>query len=303
MLSIVIPVVGDSQPFEQGLLSVLENRPAACEIIAVFNDHYVDPYSLGDEIRLLPAKRGFGLVQCLTAGIEQARGRFVHVLASGAEVSPAWAEAALERFDDPAVGSVVPLVLDPQQRQRIVSAGVAYQRRGRRIVRGEGFLHGELRQLNGQPLGPSMSAGFFRLEALQSVGGWAANLGSSWADIDLALRLQRTGCTSRFAPNSVVYSTAPHSRSSAVAEGLHAERTFCRHAAGVSRPLELGYHAGLWMAEALGGFVRPADWIRLAGRAAALLELPKHRRAHRTMERGLTTHSADQRQAPHREAA
>ena len=57
-LSIVIPVLGDPQQLDDTLLSVLENRPANCEILVVHNQPYHDPYNLSDEVRFVEAERG-----------------------------------------------------------------------------------------------------------------------------------------------------------------------------------------------------------------------------------------------------
>ena len=48
-LSIVIPVLGSLDGLEDTLVSVLENRPADCQIVVVLNQPYDDPYDLKDE--------------------------------------------------------------------------------------------------------------------------------------------------------------------------------------------------------------------------------------------------------------
>ena len=57
-LSIVIPVLGDPQQLDDTLLSVLENRPARCEIVVVHNRPYHDPYHLCEEVRFIQAEAG-----------------------------------------------------------------------------------------------------------------------------------------------------------------------------------------------------------------------------------------------------
>ena len=57
-LSIIIPVLGHSTRLDDTLVSVLENRPANCEIIVVHTEPYDDPYDLAGEVRFLEARAG-----------------------------------------------------------------------------------------------------------------------------------------------------------------------------------------------------------------------------------------------------
>ena len=68
-LSIVIPVLGDSQQLDDTLVSVLENRPANCEILVVHNEPYHDPYHLSDEVQFVEAQCGASMVACIEARI------------------------------------------------------------------------------------------------------------------------------------------------------------------------------------------------------------------------------------------
>ena len=64
-LSIIIPVLGNPTRLDDTLVSVLENRPANCEIIVVHTRPYDDPYELSGEVRFLKARRKAGLAECL----------------------------------------------------------------------------------------------------------------------------------------------------------------------------------------------------------------------------------------------
>lgn len=275
-LSIVIPVLGDFEQFEQGLVSVLENRPAGAEVLAVFNGPYADPFSLGDEIGMLAARRGAGLAECIDLGWRQARGEVIHVIPAGAEVEEGWTDAARRRFTDPQVAAVVPLALDLERRQTILTAGIDYRPSGTRVERGRGWRHSEAGRLAQQPLGCSLTTGFWRRSALESVGGLALDLGDR-ADVDLALRLQQAGYQAAFEPQAIV--AAPRSRrhASALTAGLHAERLFWRHTSAW-RPLDLLKHALLGLGETLSIPWQPTLLWRLAGRAAGLIESPWRRR-------------------------
>ena len=56
-LSIVIPAA-DTAALEETLVSVLENRPADCEIIAALAVPYADPWNIGEEVRFMQAPPG-----------------------------------------------------------------------------------------------------------------------------------------------------------------------------------------------------------------------------------------------------
>ena len=52
-LAIVISAIGSIESLEGTLVSVLENRPADCEILVVLNRPYSDPYDLQGEVRFV----------------------------------------------------------------------------------------------------------------------------------------------------------------------------------------------------------------------------------------------------------
>jgi hypothetical protein len=276
-LSIVIPVLGDFDRFEQGLVSILENRPSGAEILAVFNTPYADPFALGDEIRMISAPRGASRVACLNLGREQARADIVHVLPAGAEVAAGWTDAARRRLAAHAVAAVAPLVVDLDNRQAILSAGIDYHRGGRRVERGRGLRHAETRRITDRPLGCSLTCGFWRRDALDHVGGWATDLGDRGADVDLALRLGAAGFQALFEPLSIVAAPNCGPVDSALRAGWHAERLFWRHMS-VRRPLDLVRHAALVAGEALTIPWQPTRLWRLLGRMAGVVEAPWPRR-------------------------
>jgi hypothetical protein len=152
-LSIIIPVAGSTQGLEETLLSILENRPADCEVIAVLGCEYDNPYGLEDEVRLVDAP-GRETLECLVHGIAQAAAPIVHVVAPGVEVSVGWTDAPLAQFADPQVAVVAPLVLDGPQSRRIIAAGLSYFSGGavRPRARGRATRCGYLRPLPPHPL-------------------------------------------------------------------------------------------------------------------------------------------------------
>lgn len=146
-LSIVIPVLGRSKQLDDTLVSVLENRPADCEIIVVHTRPYDDPYDLAGEVRFLKARRRAGIGGCLNLALSVCKAPVVHVIACGVEVCPGWADAALRRFVDPHIVAVAAMLLDSNERQSVVSAGLAYHAGGTvwRIDQGRNVLEAEQR--------------------------------------------------------------------------------------------------------------------------------------------------------------
>ena len=62
-------------------------------------------------MRFLQAPADSSAVELINLGIEAAAGAIVHVLSCDVEVIDGWTEPALVHFDDPALGSVSPLVV------------------------------------------------------------------------------------------------------------------------------------------------------------------------------------------------
>jgi len=55
-LSIVIPCLGGAAEFDATLVSVLQHRPADCEVLVIHNEPYDDPYALGHEVRFVECR-------------------------------------------------------------------------------------------------------------------------------------------------------------------------------------------------------------------------------------------------------
>jgi len=123
-LLIVIPVLGESRQLDDTLLSVLENRPANCEILVVHDEPYLDPYELSDEVRFVEVAHG-SLAECLNQGFAASRSPVVHVIACGVEVRPGWVDIAMRHFDNPDTGSVAAVLVEKDDdRSIILSAGL-----------------------------------------------------------------------------------------------------------------------------------------------------------------------------------
>lgn len=120
-LSILIPLGSDLESFERTLISVLENRPAGCEVLVATDGSYDDPFDLGDEVRFVVGSSN-QLVDLVSAGATESRGRFVQVIADGIQVTSGWIDGAIEKFEHHDAASVAP-VIRQSSTNRIVAAG------------------------------------------------------------------------------------------------------------------------------------------------------------------------------------
>jgi Glycosyl transferase family group 2 len=272
-LAIVIPAVGTAESLEATLLTVLENRPVDCEVVAVTNFDYADPYDLGNEVRFVSAQPEADAVSCAAAAISVVRSPVVHVLAAGCEVSEGWADRALDHFSDLSVGAVAPLVLRLDRRDQVLSAGIDYRAGGARRLR-------VMRLRRVADAGPTKvfgachQAAFFRRSALESVGGWKVDVGPELADVELAWALHRAGYRTVLEPAACVHGGSPtKSTLGAFRQGVCAERLFWRNASSVGWLKALAAHGWLVGLETLANLSHPSKLTTLAGRAWGAIDL------------------------------
>jgi len=280
-LSIVIPLLGDSGALERTLVSVLENRPPACEVIVVLNGEYADPYQLKDELLFVEAPRGAGLAQSARLGIQASAAPIVHVLASGVEVVERWTDAVMPHFADPAVAAVAPTVMDAQRRDRIVATAVRYRAGGGRA------LETDYRRTSSKKavVGPVGIAAFYRKAVLELVEqALPATLGEDVADVELALTLKHIGLRCVFEPQSQVYARLEQSqRSRGFRAALSAERLFWRSAPAVGWTAALASHPFVVLGELARSVPRPAAITQLTARLLGCCTIGSHARHHRRL--------------------
>jgi len=301
-LSIIIPVPGDLNGLEETLVSVLEHRPEDCQVVVVVSGDYDDPYGLAGEVDFVQTGRGFGLIGCINAGICASRAPVVHPLLCGVEVSPGWADAALSRFDDPAVAAVTPLVLDRQNPPRVVASGVTYRRAG--VVQSIGRGQSPEDVLRCVPLlcGPDISAGFYRKAVLRMFGLFDAEAGELLSTVDMALAMRQAGFACVIEPRCRTYvGQIPTVSTSRLRRGWQIERLFWRWMPRRGRLGSLASHALLVLAECLQCVVRPTLAFQLVGRVLGVLTMLSRPDWRETPESVLTTsasitppHSASQ---------
>ncbi len=286
-LSIIVPYLDENQPFEDTLVSVLQNRPAECEVVVVHRGGYADPYELSDEVRFIQTDAGAGQLQLLNAGLQQASGQIVHVLQPGMVVSESWADAASAHFKDPRVAAVAPLVLDATEPERVVSAGVRFTRGGRRIVHGAGAPRRQADRLVRQPiLAPTWQAGFFLKTPLSALGGFSTQVAAEWADADLGLALKTLGFRCELEVAAVIHGTAVcHPSASAFESGRSAERVFWRYRREMGGLVSLLAHAGHVVGSTVSQLHRRETYAALAGRLTAAREWSRYRSHRKRLRR------------------
>jgi hypothetical protein len=276
-------MLGNAELMEAGLVSVLEHRPAGCEVLLVLNGDYGNPYGLEDEVRFVAAPRGAAWAESCNLGVANATAEIVHMLLPGVEVTAGWADEPLRHFVHGDVAAVSPLVLDARRHGRIVAAGVSHGRR-RRLISGTYNEEHHTAKLPRTPvLGPSCLAGFYRKSHLETLGGFEPRLGDELADVDFALRIERAGLRSVIEPRSILLAAPPRPSACGFRRGLRSERLLLRHADALGRLTLTRPFAML-----LGVVWRMIHPLRalghLAGQLAAWCELARHRRFRRSQD-------------------
>ena len=270
-LSIIIPVVGDPQQMDDVLVSVLENRPANCEILVVHNRPYHDPYNLSEEVRFVEAGHAAGTVDCWNLGLAASRSPVVHLLGCGVEVRPGWADVALRHFCDPAVAAVGSLLIDRKDHTKTLSAGWAYRAEGTAWRLGGSSEPNQVAAFERNFCAPDTLAAFYRVSAIEAVGRFAAWAGDALAGVDVGMALRQVGFRCVLEPQSraqiVALPTEPAFR-----RGRHAERLFWRWASTRGWAASLVGHAALLAGQCVIGLWRPSMVAHLVGRACGTVQ-------------------------------
>lgn len=291
-LSIIIPALGRVELLERGLVSVLANRPADCEVLVVLNDDYDDPYDLTDEVRFINAPQGAGWAESIAAGLAAASADVVHLLAPGSEVEEGWTEPALAHFDDPQVAAVAPWISTMSAKPAKSIVGVRYRAAGlRRLhkVRRWGRERARKKLAGKSILGPVAEAGFWRRALLDELLPPSAEaVGDELADVDVALCLGQLGYRALIEPDSrVTLSTPiaapPTTFGQSLRRARRAERLFWRHAAQIGRLRSALVHPLVLLDDLLAAGPRGALVARWLGRTAALFELRAYRQHRQRM--------------------
>jgi GT2 family glycosyltransferase len=276
------------------LASVVQHAPPDSEVLVVDDgspDGVVSRTAMHFAgVRTLRLESNRGFCAAVNAGIASTTGEIVELLNDDTEVTAGWAEAAVERFADPTVAAVTPLVLlgppGAHAPLRVDSAGDRYHVAGIAGKRGHGETLWAGHFQPGPVFGASGSSSFFRRGVLEAVGGLPEDFVAYFDDVDLSFRLHRAGYRIFYEPRSRVY----HRVSASYGQPRHdllrlqsrnEELVFWRNLpAGLlfrSLPAHLAVVLAKAWRRAREGQLQPF----LRGRLAALFQLPavlRHRR-------------------------
>jgi hypothetical protein len=269
-LTIVIPCLGGAAEFDGALVSVLQNRPADCEVIVAHVEAYDDPYQLRDEVTFIHASHGTP-IDLLNAALDQASGEIIHFLGCGLQTTDGWTAPALAHFDDPQVAAVAPVVL-AVDRETVLSAGVRWSLGGARsIVSDQRVTSPGNGRLRAKILGPTLAAAFYRRDVLQALEGFNPAIGIDLADVSVALAFESLGKLHVSEPASQLIRPTGHHAPQAGEFGRSrdAERLFWRHRSRYSAPLATALHP---VTCALDTIRAKAPLFSILGRIKALTE-------------------------------
>jgi hypothetical protein len=273
-LSIVIPCLGGAAEFEGTLVSVLQNRPADCEVLVLHAEPYDDPYALRGEVQFIHAAADT-LVGLLNNALQRAAGEILHIIGCGVEMTEASIVSAVPHFDDPEVAAVSP-VIQSADGANIVAAGVRWSLGGaRRVVADRRLLLPGTARLRAAITGPTLAAAFYRRDVVAALDGFDASVGDGLADVEMALAIQQLGRLHICEPASRFLLSGNSLRTNgagAFARGRTCERLFWRyaHCRGLVASLLCHPLAALWTT--VTESAQLSSIAALAGRASATIE-------------------------------
>lgn len=201
-ISILIPFFGKEEELESTLVSVLENRPAQCEIIVAHGGDYSDPYDLSDEVRFVEVDTAhYSLGSVVSQVLPTIEAPILHLLSCGTTVTSGWTRGIEETFEDSYIGAVSPVLLNPDDSVFCIGVENTALYRQRFLGRGK-FLAPQDYALY-EPVGPSHYAGFYRVEALSEVT-CLETLSDSLFGLEVALSLEAIGYENRVLESSCI---------------------------------------------------------------------------------------------------
>ncbi len=213
-------------------------------------------------------------MECFAAGLGGSRAPLTHLLAAGVEATPGWADAALERFNCGDVAAVAPLVVDRQQPQKVLSAGLRYTRSGSIRHLAAGRRLDRFKTAERLLCGPVLECSFYRREALASVVSLPNFPSARAAAVELGLAVIAAGYRCVQAPECLTTAYGElFSHRGGWREGVAGERLFRRWAMLPDGKRSRLGHAVVVAMECVQAPLRPSLLGRLAGRCWAALGL------------------------------
>ena len=231
-LSIIIPMTGREQAFDNTLASVLRSQSAQCQIIVAHDGSYTDPYDLRREVTFVQSKDGSdSMAALLNAAIPSATGLRTAIVSPGSELPEGWSDSIASAFEDSSVGSVAVPVVHAENPDRIAAGGIMLGAGFNRKLAGAGHRLKKRSAKKLRPLGPTLWAGFYRTSLLKTVAPLCEQMEACYLDVDIALTAKTLNLSCRWLPEVVVITdqlkaiqteaTRPHGRAAQRATRRH----------------------------------------------------------------------------------
>lgn len=141
-----------------------------------------------------------GFAAACNQGLHRATADIVVLVNNDVEAEPAMLERLIEPFDDPHVGSVSPLLLQPDG--RIDALGIAADVTMAGFLRGHGSAIAAFNDSTHRLTGPYGAVAAYRAAALAEVGFLDEGIVMYGEELDLALRLSAAGWKPAAAPDA-----------------------------------------------------------------------------------------------------
>lgn len=222
-LDVVVPMYGHWELAAACLESLLGQEVAAPVRVVVVDDASPDDSAARVAERfpevpvvVQPANRGFAAT--CNRGVAEGDGSVVVLVNTDVVAHPGLLAGLWAAFDDPAVGSVTPLVLDPDG--RVDALGIAADPTRAGFLRRHGASPDTLDEPTWRLLGPYGAVAAYRREAWQQVGGLDEGIVMYGEELDLALRLSAAGWAAAQVPHAV----ATHLGGASAGRGSAAQR-------------------------------------------------------------------------------
>lgn len=230
--SIIIPMVGHEQAFDDTLASVLRSQPADGQIIVAHDGSYADPYDLRREVTFVQPENGSNdMASLLNEAIKVAKCPLTAIVRPSVDLPEGWSDSVASAFEKSSVGSVAVPVVSQDSPDRIVTGGVKVGAGlNRKLVGSRQRLKKRSAQRL-QPLGPTLWAGFYRTSLLQTIAPLCEHLDGSYLDADIAMAADTLELDCRWLPDVVVTTDAAAAiqKEAQQPHGRSAQRSARRH--------------------------------------------------------------------------
>lgn len=230
--SIIIPLIGREQAFDDTLASVLRSKSADCQIIVAHDGTYSDPYDLRREVTFVQSDDGSDSVAALlNAAIPSATCAMTAIVKPGSELPEGWNESVASAFDDQSVGSVAAPIVHADTQDRIATGGVILGAGLNRKLVGAGQRLGKRSTKKLRPLGPTLWAGFYRTSLLQVVAPLCEQMAPCYLDVEIALAARSLDLSCHWLPEVAIYIDQPKAIQAEARQphGRSAQRAARRH--------------------------------------------------------------------------